>query len=117
MATIKSVLLLLPVLTLVACASTKTNLGAEKVRVVTETPKECEFLGQVIGSQGNWFAGPFTSNRALEEGAMNDLINKTHKLGGDTLHLLTNRAGVTGSGSGSSSQTNVTMTGGAYKCY
>ena len=100
-----------------SCSSTKLNLGAEKIKVVTETPKDCKFIGQVIGSQGNWFSGGVTSNRALEEGAMNDMINKTHKMGGDTLHLLTNRAGVTGDGYGGSSQTNVTMTGAAYKCY
>lgn len=117
MKSIKRVLLSILVLSLVACSSTKLNLGAEKIRVVTETPKGCKFLGQVSGSQGNFFSGKFTSNSAMEEGAMNDLRNETHKLGGDTLHLLTNRAGVTGDKHGGSTQTNVTMTGSAYECY
>ena len=45
--------------------------------------------------------------------------NQALKLGANTVQLLTNRAGQTGSmgqGSGSMEQTNVTYTGAAYKC-
>jgi hypothetical protein len=45
--------------------------------------------------------------------------NQASKLGANTVHLLTNRAGQTGGmgdGSGSMEQTNVTYTGAAYKC-
>lgn len=90
-------------------------------------PKGCKYLGQVIGNQGNFFTGNYTSNRNLEEGAMNDLKNKANKLGANYIQIITNRAGVTGSMSGSidrhggfmsgsSAQTNVTNLGNAYRC-
>lgn len=90
-------------------------------------PKGCKYLGQVVGNQGNFFTGGFTSNRNLEEGAMNDLKNKAVRLGANYIQLVTNRAGVTGSMSGSfdrnggvmsggSQQTNVTNLGNAYLC-
>jgi hypothetical protein len=80
-----------------------------------------------VGNQGNFFTGNYTSNRNLEEGAMNDLRNKASKLGANYIQLVTNRAGVTGSMSGSfdkhggfmsggSAQTNVTNLGNAYHC-
>lgn len=52
-------------------------------------------------------------------GARNDLKNKAYKMGGNTVVLLTQRAGQTGSswhGSGSSKQTNVTLSGNVYRC-
>lgn len=90
-------------------------------------PKSCKYLGQVVGNQGNFFTGGFTSNRNLEEGAMNDMRNKAAKLGANYIQLVTNRAGVTGSMRGSfgsqggymggnSQQTNVTNLGNAYHC-
>jgi len=90
-------------------------------------PKGCKYLGQVVGNQGNFFTGGFTSNRNLEEGAMNDMRNKAAKLGANYIQLVTNRAGSTGSMGGSfgadggsfgggSQQTNVTNLGNAYKC-
>ncbi|WP_419420160.1 DUF4156 domain-containing protein [Legionella sp. D16C41] len=90
-------------------------------------PQGCKYLGQVVGNQGNFLTGGFTSNRNLEEGAMNDLKNKAIKLGANYIQLLTNRAGTTGSMSGfnaqnngymsgSSQQTNVTNLGNAYIC-
>ncbi|WP_131783507.1 DUF4156 domain-containing protein [Legionella gresilensis] len=90
-------------------------------------PQGCKYVGQVVGNQGNFFTGGFTSNRNLEEGAMNDLKNKAVRLGANYIQLITNRAGVTGSMSGfsaqsngymsgSSQQTNVTNLGNAYIC-
>lgn len=92
-----------------------------------KAPKGCQYVGQVVGNQGNFFTGSFTSNRNLEEGAMNDLRNKAAKLGANYIQLVTTRAGVTGSASGSygqnggfmngkSEQTNVTNLGNAYHC-
>jgi hypothetical protein len=86
-------------------------------------PKGCHYKGQVVGNQGNFFTGAYTSNRNLEEGAMNDLKNQASKMGANYIQLVTTRAGVTGSVSGSengfgggSSQTNVTNLGNAYSC-
>ncbi|WP_131701662.1 DUF4156 domain-containing protein, partial [Enterobacter hormaechei] len=77
------------------------------------------FLGEVTGSQGNFFTGGWTSNSNLETGARNDLKNQAYSMGGNVVVILTQRAGQTGSayfGSGSSQQTNVTLSGTVYRC-
>lgn len=111
-----------------SCASISANPQAARIIASPNPiPKGCKYLGQVVGNQGNFFTGSFTSNRNLEEGAMNDLKNKAAKLGANYIQLVTNRAGVTGSMSGafnsgggfmsgSSEQTNVTNLGNAYYC-
>ena len=104
---------------LAGCSAVNLESGAQQVRVVTNEPQGCEYLGEVTGSQGDFFTGAFTSNANLETGARNDMKNQAAKLGANTVQLLTNRAGQTGSmgqGSGSMEQTNVTYTGAAYKC-
>lgn len=106
----KKILVCFVGLALTACSANSLNYGAEQVRVMTSEPgKECSYLGDITGSQGNFFTGGWTSNSNLETGARNDLKNKAYKMGGNTVVLLTQRAGQTGSswhGSGSSKQTN-----------
>lgn len=104
---------------LTGCAAAALESGAQQVRIVTTEPQGCDYLGEVTGNQGDFFTGSFTSNANLETGARNDMKNQASKLGANTVHLLTNRAGQTGTmgdGSGSMEQTNVTYTGAAYKC-
>ncbi|HBV7097261.1 TPA: DUF4156 domain-containing protein [Klebsiella aerogenes] len=107
-------------LMLTACSANSLQHGAEGVRVThTEPNASCTYLGDVTGSQGNFFTGGWTSNSNLETGARNDLKNKAWKMGGNVVVLLTQRAGQTGStyrGSGSSQQTNVTLSGTVYRC-
>jgi len=102
-----------------ACAAVDLESGAQQVRIVTNEPQNCEYLGEVTGNQGNFLTGGFTSNANLETGARHDLKHQAHKMGANTVQMLTNRAGQTGTigqGSGSMEQTNVTYTGIAYKC-
>ncbi len=124
-------LLSLSALTLVISSCASIPLDPQAARIIATpnpAPKGCKYLGQVVGNQGNFFTGSYTSNRNLEEGAMNDLKNKASQLGANYIQLVTNRAGVTGSMggsfdrhggfiSGSSEQTNVTNLGNAYRCY
>lgn len=117
----KNVILLLLLATLSACASTSLKQGATMVRLTHTEPstEKCQFLGDITGSQGDFFSGAFTSNEDLETGARHDLKNKAHAMGGNVVYLLTQRAGQTGSygdGSGSTEQTNVTLTGNVYRC-
>ncbi len=110
------------------CASIPMDPQAARIIAAPNpAPKGCKYLGQVVGNQGNFFTGSYTSNRNLEEGAMNDLKNKANRLGANYVQLITNRAGVTGSMSGAfdrqggfmsggSEQTNVTNLGNAYRC-
>lgn len=108
-------------LMLAACSATKLkNDGAKLVRITHNEPaKECKFLGDITGNQGNWFTGAYTSNSNLETGARNDLKNKAANMGGNVVYILTNRAGQTGSYGrygGGSRQTNVTLTGSVFNC-
>jgi uncharacterized protein YbjQ (UPF0145 family) len=109
---------LLPLL--MACSSIELTQTGSKVMVSpTPAPTGCKFIAQVVGNQGNFFTGDWTSNKNLEEGAMNDMKNKAAELGANYVQLLTNKAGQTGSWSsygGSMDQTNVTNLGNAYKC-
>ncbi|MDF2940575.1 MAG: Cytochrome c type biosis protein CycH [Gammaproteobacteria bacterium] len=123
----KLVFLAASALLLVGCQSTPLTPQAASIMVSPNpsVPQGCKYLGQVIGNQGNFFTGGFTSNKNLEQGAINDMKNQASQLGANYIQMITDRAGVTGSGSmdmnsgfGSSSEqeTNVTYTGNAYKC-
>ncbi len=102
------------------CAAAPLIPGSERVRITNSEPgKECKFLGDVTGIQGNFFSGPWTSNENLETGARNDLKNKAAALGGPVVAILTQRAGQTGSSGqygGSIEQTNVAIGGNVYSC-
>lgn len=110
-------LIAIAVLVLAGCASTPLAPHAAQVFVTTNpAPKGCRYMGQVVGNQGNYFTGAWTSNKNLEAGAMNDLRNQASRMGANYVHLITNRAGITGGSDSSSSQTNVTNLGNAYFC-
>lgn len=73
----------------------------------------------MIGEQGGSATGGMTSNKNLAEGAMNDMKNKAHALGGNYVVLEDSRAGNTISGSKagiSGGQTDVTNIGNAFRC-
>jgi hypothetical protein len=116
----KIVLAIVSVATLAACSSVPLQPQAASVRLTHNEPSnECTFLGDITGNQGDFFTGSFTSIADLETGARNDLKNKAMQLGGDTVYLLTQRAGQTGhygDDLGATEQTNVTLTGNVYKC-
>ena len=102
------------VLLVCACSATNVKRGAELVRVTnTEPGRECKFLGDVTGSQGNRFTGGFTSDANLETGARNDLKNKGFELGGNVIYLLTQRDSQTGD---SRDRKNMTLSGNVYRC-
>lgn len=76
----KKILVCFVGLALTACSANSLNYGAEQVRVMTSEPgKECSYLGDITGSQGNFFTGGWTSNSNLETGARNDLKTKLIK--------------------------------------
>jgi hypothetical protein len=97
-----------------ACSAIGVQHGAELVRVTNREPgRECKFLGDVTGSQGNRFTGGFTSDANLETGARNDLKNKAFALGGNVVYILTQRESQTGK---SLDRKNVTLSGNVYRC-
>jgi len=117
----KNIIVVLILLTLTACASTMLEPEATMVRLTHVEPstEECQFLGDITGSQGDFLRGAFTSNENLETGARHDLKNKAHAMGGNVVYLLTQRAGQSGGfyeDGGSVEQTNVTLPGNVYRC-
>ncbi|MRS16217.1 DUF4156 domain-containing protein [Enterobacteriaceae bacterium RIT691] len=116
----KKISVILVMMTLAGCSATGISANANHVRVTNNEPgKECKFLGDITGSQGNFFTGGWTSNSNLETGARNDLKNQAANMGGNVVSIITQRAGQTGSsweGSGGLQQTNVTLTGNVYRC-
>jgi len=110
----KNILLLFP-LFIVGCSAHQVMPEALSVEIVNEAPNKakCNFLGEIIGSQGNWFTGDFTSNENLVIGARNELRNKAHHLGGNVIYVQdmknTNAWGSLGT-------TNTTAIGKVYQC-
>jgi len=114
---------LFPVLALsflAGCAATALNPGAERVMVTRMPPRnDCRFVATLVGQQGDSFAGKFTSNRDLAEGAMNDMKNQAQAAGANFVLIETTTAGNTISGDHkhvSGGQTDVTHVGNAFVC-
>ncbi|RBW63617.1 DUF4156 domain-containing protein [Vibrionales bacterium C3R12] len=105
----------LPIILISGCAANPTHKGAEKIELTTERPNrsKCEYLGEIIGSQGNWVTGDFTSNEDLIVGARNELKNKAFKLGANIVYV---EGMANTNGWGSLGTTNSTAIGKAFKC-
>jgi hypothetical protein len=112
---LRAILLLAASLSLFGCAAKPVLPEAQSIEIVTEAPdrSKCQLLGEVTGSQGNWFTGDFTSNKNLVIGARNELRNEALKLGGNLVHVQdmknTNAWGSLGT-------TNTTAIGKVYRC-
>jgi len=106
---------LLGLVAISGCAAKQAFPGAEKVTVTNEIPKskQCEALGEVFGTQGNFFTGGYTSDRNLMEGARNDMRNATYEKGGNLVVIqnVNNSGRFLGTGTSTS-----TVVGYAYKC-
>ena len=68
--------------------------------------KTCQFVSEVIGTEGHWYNYLFISNRDLTQGAVNDLKNRTYASGANAVHVHTNMFFTT----------SVTILGQAYLC-
>ena len=103
------------VLTLAGCAAKNTISGAETIELVNQLQDKshCQFLGEVVGSQGNFFNGDFTSNKDLVIGARNELRNEAFKLGGNIVHVQDMK---NTNADGSLGTTNTTAVGKVYFC-
>lgn len=106
--------ILLPVFLFSGCSAISTTPEGKSVELVTEKPPgNCKPLGDVVGSQGNWFTGDYTSNENLLVGARNDLRNKAAEMGGNYVWVQdsnnTNAWGSLGT-------TNTTVLGVVYRC-
>lgn len=111
----KKAIIAMSVFYLFGCSAHQVKPEAQSIEIVTELPDkgDCKLLGEVVGSQGNWFTGDFTSNENLVIGARNELRNKAYELGGNIVLIQdmknTNAWGSLGT-------TNTTAIGKVYKC-
>ena len=100
---------------LVGCSANKVELQAKNIELVIEKPDDttCTFLGEVVGSQGNWFTDGYTSSKNLIIGARNELRNEAYQLGGNIVYIqhIENTNAADSAGIDSS-----TIIGKAYKC-
>lgn len=100
---------------LIGCSAKAVLPQAQTVEFVYKPvdTKKCTFVGETIGTQGNWFTGDWTSNQDLMIGARNDIKNQAFSLGGNTVFMenISNA-----SAWGALGTTNTTIVGRAYKC-
>ena len=67
---------------LAGCAAKQASSGAERIYVSEEKPpKGCVYVGEVQGSQGNFWTAEFTSDRNILSGARNEMRNQALSLG------------------------------------
>ncbi len=94
---------------LLTCCATPVKKGAESIRIHfdSEEIRKCEYLGEVVGSKGQWYSSWIISNKVLTEGAINDLRNSAQAVGADTIFIPSNLLLF---------RTSVTLLGQAYRC-
>jgi hypothetical protein len=112
------ILLLFLALFLISCSRIiRTQEGAESVQLffleqsgngrhIQSLETSCEFVGEVIGSEGHWYSFWFISNTLLLQGAINDLKNSIYAKGGNVAIVYSNL----------DFTTSVTLLGQAYNC-
>lgn len=110
----KSLLLGVAAVLLSGCAAIPVSPQAASVELSNDKPTGvCNQLGEVVGSQGNWVSGNYTSNTNLMTGARNDLRNKASALGGNYVWVQNTSNSAAWGGNGT---TNTLLVGIAYKC-
>lgn len=93
---------------LTACSIATLNKEAAHVEFTAEPQRltKCQYLGEVIGSEGHWYTYFFIPNRTLMQAAVDDLRNQAAARGADTVYIDEPFDFVT----------SVTMLGIAYRC-
>ena len=80
-------------LALMGCSSPSTLPAASsddvQIRFDSQfNPEQCEYLGEVTGSEGHWYSYLFYTNDAMMHGAMADLKNNAALLNADTVYMI-----------------------------
>ena len=102
------------VVLLVGCSAKELNPGAQTV-IITNTPpsKDCQYLGEVSGSQGNLLTADITPDRELIQGARNEMRNQAHSMGANYVIIVNESTSVN---QGQGGAYNATIFGNAFKC-
>ena len=73
-----------------ACSAKSVQPGAERIIVSDQpAPAGCKFVGEVHGSQGNFWTSDFTSDENLLAGARNEMRNQAQVLGANYVKIET----------------------------
>lgn len=110
----KTVIVFLSTVSLMGCAAIEVVPGAEKILLTNQAaPKECQYIGEVSGSQGNVLTADITSDRNMIQGARNEIRNNAFKLGANYV-VIENQSQSNNIYIGGTY--NATIFGNAYKC-
>lgn len=98
-------------LTLFGCSSTPLPLLGESQQIEIRIdgkfdPAQCEYLGEVTGSEGHWYNYLFYTNDSMITGAINDLKSNAMVINADTVFMISPQYFVT----------SFTVLGTAYRC-
>lgn len=94
-----------------ACSTplNKATTESERLEIRLDgqfNPDSCHYLGTVTGSEGHWYSYLFFANDVLIQGAVNQLKNNAHRLGANTIYVITTQNFIT----------SVSLLGSAYYC-
>ena len=92
-----------------SCANIPLKEDAVSVKVYFSLAEKtnCDYVGDVIGTDGNFMTFWFMSNEHLTQGALHDIRNEAHAMGGDTVFILREMLQYT---------TSTTFVGSVYRC-
>ncbi|MDR9826011.1 DUF4156 domain-containing protein [Vibrio sp. FNV 38] len=101
----------LSIMFLSGCAEPWTNIEGQakaiEIRIDTNfDPQECQWLGDITGSEGHWYSYIFFPNDIMIRGAINDLRNNAQAIGANTVFMI----------SPQDFRTSFTVLGIAYQC-
>lgn len=86
----QNLLALLPISLLAACAAKPLTPGAGAIYLTKEpAPSDCEYLGEVKGSQGNFWTAEFTKDMRLIDGARNEMRNAAYAINANYVKIET----------------------------
>ena len=75
-------IILASIVFLFGCAAKQASPGAERIFISDlAPPTDCIFVGEVQGTQGNFWTSDFTSDRNILDGARNEMRNEAFSLG------------------------------------
>ncbi|MEM7276773.1 MAG: DUF4156 domain-containing protein [Pseudomonadota bacterium] len=99
-----------------AAAPTTTPGGANILVTRNPPPENCRYVGEVLGSQGNFWTAEFTSDKDLIAGARNRMRDRAFELGANFVQIeLENQSHNTADYSSGGVYSSVIM-GNAYNC-
>ena len=76
-------------LLLTSCSTVELKPEAAHVVYVAEPSqvRNCQYLGELIGTEGHWYNSLYISNKDLMQAALNDLLNQAAEKGADTIYM------------------------------